>query len=104
MAYAAGAHAVGVARAALHEELRLALEGDVAGGRLSLVYQPAAMRWRGLPVYANSPLRSAQRGPGYNQLVHIIEPLIDKAARELKVDRLQMRLLNGPGLSLIREE
>ncbi len=67
-----------------------------AGDALSLVYQPEAMRWRGVPVHANSPLRSAQRGPGYNQLVHIMEPLIDKAARALNVDRLAIRLLNAP--------
>ena len=54
------------------------------------------MRWRGMPVHGNSIRRSAQRGPGYNQLVHIIEPLLDKAARELKVDRLAIRLLNAP--------
>ncbi|MEP7313710.1 MAG: molybdopterin cofactor-binding domain-containing protein, partial [Pseudomonadota bacterium] len=46
-----------------------------AADALSLVYQPEAMRWRGVPVHANSPLRSAQRGPGYNQMVHIMEPL-----------------------------
>lgn len=65
---------------------------------LSLVYQPEAMRWRGIPVHANSPLRSAQRGPGYNQMVHIMEPLLDKAARELKIDRLAIRLLNAPDM------
>ncbi len=57
---------------------------------LSLLYQPEAMRWRGMPVYANSPLRSAQRGPGYNQIAHIMEPLLDKAARELE-DRPRSR-------------
>jgi xanthine dehydrogenase molybdenum-binding subunit len=70
-----------------------------AGDALSLVYQPAAMRWRGMPVHASSPLRSAQRGPGYNQLAHIIEPLIDKAARQLGIDRLQLRLINAPGMT-----
>jgi xanthine dehydrogenase molybdenum-binding subunit len=70
-----------------------------AADALSILYQPEAMRWRGMPVYANSPIRSAQRGPGYNQLCHIIEPLLDKAARELKIDRLAMRLKNGPGLN-----
>ncbi len=67
-----------------------------AADALSMVYQPEAMRWRGMPVHGNSIRRSAQRGPGYNQLVHIIEPLLDKAARELKVDRLAIRLLNAP--------
>ena len=70
-----------------------------AADAVSLLYQPEAMRWRGVPVHANSPLRSAQRGPGYNQACHIMEPLIDKAARELKIDRLAMRLLNGPEMN-----
>ncbi|MET0292450.1 MAG: xanthine dehydrogenase family protein molybdopterin-binding subunit [Steroidobacteraceae bacterium] len=70
-----------------------------AADALSIVYQPAAMRWRGIPVHGNSPLRTAQRGPGYNQLHHIVEPLMDKAARELGIDRLQMRLINAPGIN-----
>src|SRR5690606_10711685 len=69
-----------------------------AADSLSLVDQPAAMRWRGMPVHANSPIRSAQRGPGYNQLAHIIEPLLDKAAGQLGIDRVQIRLLNAPEL------
>jgi CO/xanthine dehydrogenase Mo-binding subunit len=63
-----------------------------AADGLSILYQPEAMRWRGMPVYANSIIRSAQRGPGYNQIAHIMEPLLDKAARELKIDRLAIRL------------
>jgi CO/xanthine dehydrogenase Mo-binding subunit len=68
-----------------------------AADGLSMLYQPEAMRWRGMPVYANSPIRSAQRGPGYNQIAHIMEPLLDKAARELKIDRLAIRLKNVGG-------
>jgi CO/xanthine dehydrogenase Mo-binding subunit len=67
-----------------------------AADALSLVYQPKAMRWRGVPVCTNSPLRTAQRGPGYNQLVAIIEPLLDRAARELNIDRVAIRRLNAP--------
>ena len=55
-----------------------------AGDAVSLVYQPDAMRWRGVPVYGNTPTRTAQRGPGYNQIMCAVEPLIDRAARELK--------------------
>ncbi|HXC58511.1 MAG TPA: molybdopterin cofactor-binding domain-containing protein, partial [Steroidobacteraceae bacterium] len=66
---------------------------------LSVLYQPEAMRWRGMPVFANSPIRSAQRGPGYNQMVHIMEPLMDKAARALKIDRLAIRLRNIGGIN-----
>ena len=40
--------------------------------------------------------RSAQRGPGHNQTVSAIEPLIDKAAKQLGIDRLAIRRLNGP--------
>jgi xanthine dehydrogenase molybdenum-binding subunit len=68
-----------------------------AADGLSMLYQPEAMRWRGMPVYANSIIRSAQRGPGYNQIAHIMEPLLDKAARELKIDRLAIRLKNVGG-------
>jgi CO/xanthine dehydrogenase Mo-binding subunit len=67
-----------------------------AGDVLSLLYTPNAMRWRGMPVYTNTPTRSAQRGPGYNQIACILEPLLDKAARELKIDRLQIRKINAP--------
>ena len=70
-----------------------------AADGLSMLYQPAAMRWRGMPVHANSPLRSAQRGPGYNQISHIMEPLLDKAARELKLDRLAIRMRNAPDMT-----
>jgi len=70
-----------------------------AADAVSIMYQPEAMRWRGVPVYCNTPTRSAQRGPGYNQMAYVMEPLLDRAARELNVDRLQMRLLNGPDMN-----
>jgi xanthine dehydrogenase molybdenum-binding subunit len=66
---------------------------------LSIMYQPEAMRWRGLPVFCNTPTRSAQRGPGYNQLAYVIEPLLDRAARELNIDRVAIRMLNGPDMN-----
>jgi CO/xanthine dehydrogenase Mo-binding subunit len=66
------------------------------GDALALVYQPAAMRWRGVPVFCNAPTRTAQRGPGQNQLACIMEPLVDRAARELKLDRVEIRKRNNP--------
>src|SRR4029079_15482350 len=48
------------------------------------------------PVYTNTPTRTAQRGPGYNQIACIIEPLLDRAARDLAVDRLEIRRINAP--------
>ncbi|MBT7581452.1 MAG: xanthine dehydrogenase family protein molybdopterin-binding subunit, partial [Kordiimonadaceae bacterium] len=67
-----------------------------AGGALSLVYTPQSMRWRGIPVMTNRPPCGAQRGPGQNQLSVAVEPLLDKAAKELGIDRLEIRKINAP--------
>ena len=67
-----------------------------SGDTVSALYQPAAMRWRGISVLTNTPPRSAQRGPGHNQTVSIVEPLIDKAARQLGLDPLEIRRINKP--------
>ncbi|MBN1237904.1 MAG: xanthine dehydrogenase family protein molybdopterin-binding subunit, partial [Gammaproteobacteria bacterium] len=67
-----------------------------AADAVSLVYQPPAMRYRGVPVLTNTPPRGPQRGPGQNQIAAAVEPLIDKAARELGLDRLQIRHVNAP--------
>ena len=69
-----------------------------AGDALTLVYTPPAMRYRGIPVFTNTPLRGPQRGPGQNQLAIAIEPLIDKAAQELGLDPLEIRRINAPEL------
>ena len=67
-----------------------------AGSAMSLVYTPPAMRFRGLPVLTNTPPTGAQRGPGQNQLATAVEPIIDKAARELGLDLLAIRRINAP--------
>ena len=67
-----------------------------AGGTTSIMYQPLAMRWRGISVLTNTPARGAQRGPGENQTATAIEPLIDKAARKLGLDRVAIRRVNAP--------
>ena len=59
-------------------------------------YQPMAMRWRGIPVLTNTPPRGAQRGPGENQIAMALEPLIDRAAEELGIDRFEIRRINAP--------
>lgn len=68
-----------------------------AGDAMTLVYTPPNMRYRGVPVFTNTPLRGAQRGPGQNQLAVAIEPLMDKAATQLNLDRLEIRRINAPG-------
>lgn len=67
-----------------------------AGDAVSLVYQPLAMRFRGVPVFTNTPMKGPQRGPGQNQIAVALEPLMDKAARELGLDPLQLRAVNAP--------
>ena len=67
-----------------------------AGDAVSLVYTPEAMRFRGIPVYTNTPIRGAQRGPGQNQIACVVEPLLDKAAEELDLDQVAIRRINAP--------
>jgi len=67
-----------------------------AGDAVSLVYQPEAMRFRGIPIFTNTPLKGPQRGPGQNQIHAVIEPLLDRAARELGMDPLAIRQINAP--------
>jgi CO/xanthine dehydrogenase Mo-binding subunit len=67
-----------------------------AADAIALVYTPQAMRFRGVPVLTNTPPRGPQRGPGQNQIAGAIEPLIDKAARELGLDQVAIRRINAP--------
>ncbi|MXX34841.1 MAG: xanthine dehydrogenase family protein molybdopterin-binding subunit [Gemmatimonadetes bacterium] len=68
-----------------------------AGTVATASYQPENMRFRGAAILTNTPPRSAQRAPGGAQIVAMLEPLVDKAARELDVDRLEIRKINAPG-------
>lgn len=68
------------------------------GETVSVLYQPVNMRWRGVPVLTNTPPSGAQRGPGENQTAAAIEPLIDEAARQLGIDRVELRKINAPTL------
>src|SRR5579862_9245822 len=72
--------------------------GDApSSGRIvSLLYQPQAMRWRGVTVLTNTPPRSAQSSPGGLQGIVIIEPIIAKAARKLGIDQVAIRRANCP--------
>lgn len=74
-------------------------QGDftTVGSTASLMYQPENMRFRGVPVITNTPPKTAQRGPGGAQAVAMLEPLVDKGARELGMDRVAVRRVNLPG-------
>jgi CO/xanthine dehydrogenase Mo-binding subunit len=73
-------------------------QGDAptSGRMVSLLYQPIAMRWRGVTVLTNTPPRSAQSQPGGFQGIAIMEPILAKAARKLGIDQVAIRRLNCP--------
>ncbi len=71
-------------------------DANSSGRIVSLLYQPPAMRWRGLLVLTNTPPRSAQSSPGGMQGITLMEPLLAKAARKLGVDQVAIRRMNAP--------
>ncbi|MDG1995710.1 MAG: xanthine dehydrogenase family protein, partial [Emcibacteraceae bacterium] len=72
-----------------------------AAGAMALVYTPTHMRFRGAAVVTNKPWHVSQRGPGQNQLATVVEPLMDRAANELGIDRVAIRDLNAPEADVI---
>jgi len=67
-----------------------------AGTAASLIWQPLAMRWRGIAVVTNTPPRSQQRSPGPMQANGIMEPIVTKAARKMGLDQVAIRRINAP--------
>jgi len=62
----------------------------------SLIYQPPAMRFRGMSVVTNTNPTGSQSQPGGMNAVAIIEPILSKAARRLGIDQVEMRRVNAP--------
>ena len=62
---------------------------------ISIVYQAEAVRLRNVSIGSNTAHRGAQRGPGENQISAIVGPIMDQAADELGIDRLEIRKLNA---------
>ena len=60
------------------------------------MFQPEAMRWRGVTAITNTPPRGAQSQPGGMQGITILEPIVAKAARKLGVDQVAIRKINAP--------
>jgi xanthine dehydrogenase molybdenum-binding subunit len=73
-------------------------QGDAnqSGRMLSLMYQPAAMRWRGVTVLTNTPPRVSQSQPGGFQGIALMEPILAKASRKLGVDQVALHRINAP--------
>ena len=64
-------------------------DGNSASRYASLMFQPEAMRWRGMTAITNTPPRGAQSQPGGMQGITLMEPILAKAARKLGVDQVR---------------
>ena len=71
-------------------------DAAMSGRIVSLLYQPMAMRWRGLSVLTNTPTRMYQTAPGGLQATAFMGPVLAKAARKLKLDPLAVCRVNAP--------
>ncbi|MEA2668344.1 MAG: xanthine dehydrogenase molybdenum-binding subunit [Chloroflexota bacterium] len=71
-------------------------DGNTASRFASLMFQPEAMRWRGVTAITNTPPRRAQSQPGGMQGIVLMEPVIAKAARQLGIDQVEIRKINAP--------
>ncbi len=71
-------------------------DNEITASLASLLYQPPALRFRGISVATNTPPRCAQRGPGGMQGMSMLEPLMSRAARQLGVDEVEIRKINAP--------
>jgi xanthine dehydrogenase molybdenum-binding subunit len=113
-------HAIGGARPSIHGRLKVGFAQDgritavdlfvvmdngpyeqqfdvsAAGLIVSLLYQPPAMRWRGMTVLTNTPPRRAQSQPGGMQGITLMERVVNKAAHKLGIDQVEIRRLNAP--------
>jgi CO/xanthine dehydrogenase Mo-binding subunit len=67
-----------------------------AARMISLIYQPMAMRLRGVAVMTNTPPRGAQRAPGGAQGMALMEPVLAKAAAQLGIDQVAIHRINAP--------
>jgi xanthine dehydrogenase molybdenum-binding subunit len=113
-------HFIGGARPAVHGRLRAGFAADgrltaldmlvvnengpyepvgdtgMTGRMVSLLFQPPAMRWRGVSVLTNTPPRRAQSQPGGMQGITLMEPILAKASRKLGVDQVAIHRINAP--------
>src|SRR5580704_17597563 len=71
-------------------------DANASGIVVSLLYQPEAMRWRGVTMLTNTPPRGPQSAPGGMQGIIIMEPILAKAARKLSLDQVDIRKANAP--------
>ena len=70
--------------------------GSSSAEHISIMFQPSAMRYRGVALYTNTTPRGAQRGPGQNEMAAVLAPMMDKAANQAGLDRVAFRRTNAP--------
>ena len=70
-------------------------DANAAASGVSVLYQTEAMRFRNTSIGTNTGHRGAQRGPGENQIMAVMSPIMDRAAEALGLDRLEIRKLNA---------
>ncbi len=71
-------------------------DAGMSGRIVSLLYQPPAMRWRGIAILTNTVPRAAQSSPGGMQGITLMEPIMAKASRQLKIDQVEIHRINAP--------
>ncbi len=71
-------------------------DANASGIIVSLLYQPEAIRWRGVTMLTNTPPRGPQSAPGGMQGIIIMEPILARAARKLSLDQVDIRKINAP--------
>jgi len=71
-------------------------DGLWAAKFVSLLYQPRAMRQRAISVMTNTLPRMPQTSPGGLVCSALMEPILSKAARRLRIDQLSIRRVNCP--------
>ena len=71
-------------------------DGPTSGRMISLMYQPASIRWRGITVLTNTPPRVSQSQPGGFQGIALMEPIMSKASRKLGIDQVVLHRMNCP--------
>ena len=69
--------------------------GNSSAQHVTVCLQPESMRYRGISVYTNTTPRGAQRGPGQNEMAAVLAPMTDKLAKQIGMDRVAIRRLNG---------
>jgi xanthine dehydrogenase molybdenum-binding subunit len=71
-------------------------DAGMTGIIVSMLYQVPAMHFRSISMLTNTTPRSAQSSPGGMQGITLMEPILAKASRQLKMDMAEIHKINAP--------